>query len=45
MRIETPEVKREDGSKFRIIINIYEYSYSSGLTWSIADVHTKEPRS
>lgn len=44
MRIETPEIKREDGSKFRIIINIYECSYSSGLTWSIADVYTKEPR-
>ena len=42
MRIETPEVKREDGSKFKIVINVYEYSYLR-LMWSIADVMTKEP--
>ena len=44
MRIETPEVKREDGSKFKIEIEIGEYSYSRGLEWRIADVMTKEPR-
>ena len=46
MRIETPEVKREDGSKFKIVVNVYEYeySYSKGLMWRIADILTKEPR-
>lgn len=44
MRIETPEVKRKDGSKFKIVINVYEYSYARGLMWRIADVLTKEPR-
>lgn len=44
MRIETPEVKREDGSKLKIEIEIGEYSYSRGLEWRIADVMTKEPR-
>jgi len=43
MRIETPEVKREDGSKFKIVIGIGEYSYGN-LTWKIADVMIKEPR-
>ena len=44
MRIETPEVKREDGSKFKVVIDVYEYSFNRGLTWRIADVLTKEPR-
>lgn len=44
MRIEIPEVKREDGSKFKIVINVYEHSYSKGLMWRIADILTKEPR-
>lgn len=44
MRIETPEVKREDGSKFKIVINVYEYSYAKGLVWRIDDILTKEPR-
>lgn len=43
MRIETPEVKREDGSKFKIVINISEEHYCK-LSWSLADVLTKEPR-
>ena len=43
MRIETPEIKREDGSKFKIIIGIGEYSYNK-LTWKLADVLTKDPR-
>lgn len=43
MRIETPEVKREDGSKFKIIIDISEQHYST-LSWKLADVQTKEPR-
>ena len=43
MRIETPEVKREDGSKFKIIIDISEQRYST-LSWKLADVQTKEPR-
>lgn len=43
MRIETPEVKREDGSKFKIVIEISEEHYSR-LSWRVADVMTKEPR-
>lgn len=43
MRIETPEVKREDGSKFKIIIDISEQHYST-LSWKLVDVQTKEPR-
>lgn len=44
MRIETPEVKREDGSKFKIVIEVGQYSYGTNLTWRIADVMIKEPR-
>lgn len=43
MRIETSEVKREDGSRFKIVINISEEHYCK-LSWSLADVLTKEPR-
>lgn len=43
MRIEAPEVKREDGSKFKIVIDISEKGFSN-LCWSLADVLTKEPR-
>ena len=43
MRIETPEVKREDGSKFKIVIEVSEQYYST-LSWKLADVETKEPR-
>ena len=43
MRIETPEVKREDGSKFKVIIEISDYSYRE-IQWKLADVLTKEPR-
>ena len=27
MRIETPEVKREDGSKFKIVIDVSESNF------------------
>jgi hypothetical protein len=43
MRIETPEIKREDGSKFKIAINVSESNFCS-LSWGLADVMTKEPR-
>ena len=43
MRIETPEIKREDGSRFKIIVTVSELHYSA-LSWSIADVETKELR-
>jgi hypothetical protein len=43
MRIEAPEVKREDGSKFKIVIEVSEQHYST-LSWRLADVETKEPR-
>ena len=43
MRIETSEVKREDGSKFKVIIEISDYSYRE-IQWKLADVLTKEPR-
>ena len=43
MRIETPEIKREDGGKFKIVIGIGDYNYNE-LTWKVADVLTKEPR-
>lgn len=43
MRIEAPEVKREDGSKFKIIIEVSEENYCR-LSWRLADVQTKEPR-
>lgn len=42
MRIETPEVKREDGSRFKIIVGVGE-QYNA-LSWKLADVQTKEPR-
>lgn len=44
MRIETLEVKREDGSRFKIVIEVGQYSYGTNLTWRIADVMIKEPR-
>lgn len=43
MRIETPEVKREDGSKFKIVIEVTEQHFVA-LSWKLADVQTKEPR-
>lgn len=43
MRIEAPEVKREDGSRFKVIIEISDYSYRE-IQWELADVLTKEPR-
>lgn len=43
MRIETPEVKREDGSKFKIVIDVSD-NYGRTLRWRIADVMTKKPR-
>jgi hypothetical protein len=43
MRIEAPEVKREDGSKLKIVIEVIEQHYST-LSWRLADVETKEPR-
>lgn len=43
MRIETPEVKREDGSKFKIIIVVSEQNFCA-LSWRLADMLTKEPR-
>ena len=43
MRIETPEVKKEDGSKFKIVIEVGEYSYGK-LSWRLDDVAVKLPR-
>lgn len=42
MRIETPEIKREDGSKFKIIIEVTEQHFIA-LSWDLVDVQTKEP--